>query len=102
MQGGFGNTQNGTNKAAMTAFVSIAMIEAGVEKTDKSLVDAFRCIDSQNYQDGYTASLVAYTYSLYTPGSSRARQAYNTLMNMAKGMYYNILFPSVISISHQK
>jgi len=84
MQGGFSSTQNGTNKAAMTAYVAIAMIEAGVERTNEAVRGAFRCIDSQTYQDGYTASLVSYAYSLYEPQGSKARAAYISLMAMAK------------------
>ncbi|XP_067934593.1 ovostatin-like [Watersipora subatra] len=81
MQGGFGATSNGTNKAAMTAYVAIAMMEAGVETTSPSLGLAFECIDRQLYEDGYTISLVAYAYSLFNKADDRA---FRKLLSMAK------------------
>ncbi|XP_067934592.1 alpha-2-macroglobulin-like protein 1 [Watersipora subatra] len=81
MQGGFGATSNGTNKAAMTAYVAIAMMEAGVELSNPSLRLAFQCIDRQVYEDGYTSSLVAYAYSLFNKADDRA---FRKLLSMAK------------------
>ena len=87
MQGGFGRTTNGTNKAALTAFVAIAMIESGVEPSDLSLVSAFQCIDRQRYDDGYTTSIVAYAYSLFDPTDDRV---YRKLRDMAKGKSHSV------------
>ncbi|XP_067934596.1 ovostatin-like isoform X3 [Watersipora subatra] len=81
MQGGFGVTNNGTNKAAMTAYVAIAMMEASVELSNPSLGLAFQCIDRQVYEDGYTTSLVAYAYSLFNKADDRA---FRKLLSMAK------------------
>jgi len=82
MQGGFGSNRD--NKAALTAFVTIAMIESGVETTNAAIQNAFRCIDAQTYTDAYTTSIVAYAYSLYNPLDARAATVYSRLMGMAK------------------
>ncbi|KAF6025639.1 A2ML1 [Bugula neritina] len=84
MQGGFGQSRNNSNKAALTAFVAIAMLESGVERTEQSLVNAFRCIDQQTYDDAYTLSIVAYAYSIFDDSTVGAVNSYRRLMSMAK------------------
>lgn len=60
-----GGISKESNEAAMTAFVLIAMLEAGVNKDDNSVVSAVRCLDVQDNNDTYTLSMMAYAYTLY-------------------------------------
>lgn len=50
-----------------------------------SLSEAFSCIDQQSddIDDGYTASIVAYAYSMYQPKSNAAASAFTKLQDMA-------------------
>ncbi|XP_021351698.1 alpha-2-macroglobulin-like isoform X2 [Mizuhopecten yessoensis] len=60
-----GGISKDSNEAAMTAFVIIAMLEAGVSKMDTAVTSAVRCLDVQDNNDTYTLSLMAYAYTLY-------------------------------------
>lgn len=84
MQGGLGNgaDANSTNKAALTAYVAIAMIEAGY-RDEEILGAAFSCIAKETFNDSYTTSIVAYAYSLYDPMSNETMEWYETLSNMS-------------------
>ncbi|XP_061179924.1 alpha-2-macroglobulin-like [Saccostrea echinata] len=64
---GKGNDSEGT----LTAFVLIAMLEAGLPKSDPAVLGALRCLDLQEVTDTYMLSLMAYAYSLYDVRSSR-------------------------------
>ncbi|XP_062569935.1 pregnancy zone protein-like isoform X2 [Saccostrea cucullata] len=64
---GKGNDSEGT----LTAFVLIAMLEAGLPKSDPAVLGALRCLDLQDVTDTYMLSLMAYAYSLYDVRSSR-------------------------------
>ena len=62
LKGGFSDR---SNEASLTAFVLVAMLEAGIPPTDPSIVRAVRCLDVQDIPDTYTLSLIAYAYTLY-------------------------------------
>ncbi|XP_071167643.1 alpha-2-macroglobulin-like isoform X4 [Mytilus edulis] len=62
LKGGFSDR---SNEASLTAFVLIAMLEAGIPSSDPSVMKAVRCLDVQDIPDTYTMAIMAYAYTLY-------------------------------------
>ena len=57
--GGVESTINDTTKAVLTAFVTLVIMESGVEPTNPSILSAAQCIDQQISNDAYTTSIAA-------------------------------------------
>nr|XP_034308643.1 pregnancy zone protein isoform X4 [Crassostrea gigas] len=77
---GKGNDEEGT----LTAFVLIAMLEAGLPKDDPAILGALRCLDLQDVKDTYMLTLMAYAYSLYDIKSTRRLEIMSMLRSKVK------------------
>eukprot|EP00105_Crassostrea_gigas_P026706 XP_011447751.1 PREDICTED: pregnancy zone protein [Crassostrea gigas] len=69
LKGGWGKSND--EEGTLTAFVLIAMLEAGLPKNDLAVQSAIRCLDRQDVKDTYLLTLMAYAYSLYDINSAR-------------------------------
>ncbi|CAC5364876.1 unnamed protein product [Mytilus coruscus] len=88
LKGGFSDR---SNEASLTAFVLIAMLEAGIPSSDPSVIKAVRCLDVQDIPDTYTMAIMAYAYTLYDLRHLRRQQVIKMLDERATvkdGMKY--------------
>lgn len=86
MQGGLGQ-KGEDNDAALTAYVLIALLQAGLDKQDRVTVNALECINRELQQqpdiDTYTLALAAYANTLFDPLSHQARNVMDRLNQRA-------------------
>nr|UCK81476.1 alpha-2-macroglobulin-like protein [Arenicola marina] len=81
MKGGL--SASGENPAPLTAFVLVALLEAGTPVTDPVVEQAVQCINMQTWNDSYTMALVAYAYSMLGEGNPYVTPALDRLRGMA-------------------
>ncbi|RUS82883.1 hypothetical protein EGW08_009348 [Elysia chlorotica] len=93
MMGGLGRSKNNkeddTSLAALTAYVLVALLEAGVNASDPIIVSGIHCMNSEfrlnpRGTDPYTLALISYANMQKDPHGPDARLAFRTLRGKAK------------------
>jgi len=73
----------GSNTAALTSFILIALLETGLTNQHPTIEKALRCLSVQSVDDVYTLSLMSYAYSVASPGGVQYRNVMSSLDNRA-------------------
>ncbi|XP_064647482.1 alpha-2-macroglobulin-like [Lineus longissimus] len=78
-----GGLADGDSSAALSAYVLIAMLEAGETQVSESVHLALECLEANPVTDTYSIALIAYAYSLYDPTDPRTSLAMRRLGDAA-------------------